>query len=353
MENVIICNSKTEKYAQTKFDGDIKAAIKYITLNTNSNVRKKYSCDWNEEHREYAISCLRKAYEDGNLELVKLPSEESPTVGKEDVSFNLILNQDYADLLGFFDTNYTNELATKLFDGNRREAIKYIATWGDGNSRVKYIREWTPAEKFYAQTCLLEHYRKHLPEHELEKIFEQCYISSISDESIEKRRMSSKYEDAVSSAEIYKKIDHPKYESYSNKKQQKLRGIINGVIFAVIYVLIIFMLIWFHVMPELIVLMLGLIALDGTIHYIKMSIKNISYIDILGHRLRGYTVNKKSFYITYNDIYSIGAEKYRIALYLKNSDKFIVYTGRDTKKVYNIIEKQVDAIKMHDLNNPE
>ena len=68
----------------------------------------------------------------------------------------------------------TDKIAHMLFDGNRNEAIEFIAIRGHNNDRLKCIAEWDDGEKAYAEMKILEHKRRMMSSRDFELYLKEC-----------------------------------------------------------------------------------------------------------------------------------------------------------------------------------
>lgn len=72
------------------------------------------------------------------------------------------------------DMDNTDKIAHMLFDGNRNEAIEFIAIRGHNNDRLKCIDEWDDGEKTYAEMKILEYKRRMMSSRDFELYLKEC-----------------------------------------------------------------------------------------------------------------------------------------------------------------------------------
>ena len=68
----------------------------------------------------------------------------------------------------------TEKYALEHFKGDMREAIKYLAVYGDNEDRRRCVPEWSDYEKQYAKDCLLDYYRSTMTEDEFLNFMYDC-----------------------------------------------------------------------------------------------------------------------------------------------------------------------------------
>lgn len=251
---------------------------------------------------------------------------------------------------------FTDRLAKMMFDGKRADAIKYIAIYGHPNDCRKCVPEWGPHEIVYAHICIREYYAKWLRPEDIEYLVEVGENYSFSPGDIE--YFQKKY-GAVKDKErlgAYKKSDAlpndskqpskkgnrpPPYESFDNSS--KSYDYLFVAFKITLPVALILSFITYKLGGGLLFTAFVFIMVNFPAGLVMTFMKDsASYIIIKENTLRGRSIHGHEFSITYDDIDMVDMEKRMIVIYHGNKNYYI-RTRKHTKKVYDIITKQLAA----------